>query len=79
MGLTAIQGAERVADGGDPARVRAAQDRIDFMLRRYPRDVGESRSAGYRVWYEDVLAVYYRIDEAAQRVEVVLAGPARRH
>jgi hypothetical protein len=62
----------------DPARVRAAQDRIDWSLRRTPRDMGESRSPGYRVWYEDVLGVYYRIDEAALRVEVLFAGPARR-
>lgn len=63
----------------DPARVRAAQDRIDFVLRRYPQDMGESRDPGFRVWYEDVLAVFHRVDEPALRVEVLFAGPARRH
>ncbi len=67
---------EQTAD--DPARIRAAQDRIDFALRRTPRDMGESRDPGFRLWYEDVLAVYYRIDEAALRVEVLAAGPTRR-
>jgi hypothetical protein len=34
---------------GDPARVRAAQDRIDWALRRTPRDMGESREPGCRI------------------------------
>ncbi len=63
---------------GDPARVRAAQDRIDWALRRTPRDMGESREPGYRLWYEDVLGVYFRIDEGEMRVEVLYAGPSRR-
>jgi hypothetical protein len=58
--------------------VRQAANRIDFMLRRYPRDMGESRGTGFRIWYEDVLGVYYRVDEAAMRVEVLSAGSARR-
>jgi hypothetical protein len=76
--LAALQAAVRLEQVLDPARVRAAQDRIDFMLRRYPRDMGESRDTGYRIWFEDVLGVFYRIDEAALRVEVLFAGPARR-
>jgi hypothetical protein len=76
VALQAVTRLESMAD--DPARVRAAQDRIDWALRRTPRDMGESRSPGYRLWYEDVLGVYYRIDEAALRVEVLFAGPARR-
>ncbi len=63
----------------DPAAVRAAAARIDWALRRTPRDVGESREPGFRLWYEDVLGVYYRIDEANLRVEVLYAGPTRRH
>jgi hypothetical protein len=62
----------------DPARVRAAEDRVDWALRRTPRDVGESRTPGFRLWYEDVIGVYYRIDEDNMRVEVLYAGPARR-
>ena len=76
--LAALQAATQLEQAIDPARVRAAQDRIDFMLCRYPRDMGESRDPGYRIWYEDVLGVYYHIDEAALRVEVLFAGPARR-
>lgn len=67
---------EEAAD--DPAAVRAAAARIDWTLRRTPRDQGESRDPGFRLWYEDVLGVYYRIDEANMRVEVLYAGPARR-
>ena len=67
------------ADADDPARIRAAAARIDFALRRTPRDLGESRDPGYRLWYGDVLGVFYRIDEDAMRVEVLFAGPSRRH
>ena len=67
---------EAVAE--DPAVVRAAAARIDWALRRTPRDMGESRDPGYRVWYEDVLGVYFQIDEGNLRVEVLSAGPARR-
>lgn len=76
--IFALQEATRVEQVEGTDRVRTAQDRIDFMLRRYPRDMGESRDPGFRLWYEDVLGVYYRIDEAAQRVEVLYAGPSRR-
>jgi len=77
--LTAVQDIQRVESAAaDPERVRQAANRVDFMLRRYPRDMGESRDPGFRLWYEDVLGVYYRIDEAAQRVEVLYAGPSRR-
>jgi hypothetical protein len=31
------------------------------------------------LWYGDMLGVFYRIDEEAMRVEVLFAGPARRH
>ncbi len=62
----------------DPAAVHAATNRIDFALRRTPRDMGESRRRGYRLWYEDVLGVWYSVDEAGMRVEVHLVGPSRR-
>lgn len=77
LALQTVTRLEQAAD--DPARVRDAQDRIDWLLRRYPHNVGESRDPGYRLWYEDTLGVYYRIDEANLRVEVLFAGPARRH
>lgn len=74
--LQEVARVERAAS--DAGAVRAASARIDFALRRYPRDMGESRSPGFRVWYEDVLGVYYRIDDVALRVEILFAGPARR-
>lgn len=78
--LPALQAAARVEQAADdPTAVRAAQDRMDFMLRRMARDLGESRDPGFRVWYEDVIGVFYRIDEDAMRVEVLFAGPSRRH
>jgi hypothetical protein len=78
--VAALQELVRVEQAaGNPQAVRDAANRIDFMLRRQPRDMGESRSPGFRVWYEDVLGVYYRLDEARMRVEILFAGPARRH
>jgi hypothetical protein len=77
IALQEVTRLEQAAD--DPAAVREAQDRIDFALRRYPREMGESRSPGFRLWYEDVLGVYYRIDETALSVEILFAGPTRRH
>ena len=67
-----------VLTADDPATVRAAQDRVDFLLRRMARDLGEEREPGFRLWYEDVLGVFYRIDEGAMRVEVLFPGPSRR-
>jgi|GEM_PF-1818104 len=78
--LRALQEVTRLEQAVDnPAIVRAAQDRIDFLLRRMARDLGESRAEGFRLWYEDVLGVFYHIDEDAMRVEVLFAGPSRRH
>ena len=77
MALRDVTRLEQAA--ADPSAVRAAQDRIDWALRRTPRDMSEFRDPGFRIWYEDVLGVYYKIDEDAMRVEVVYAGPARRH
>lgn len=78
--LSASRDVTRVEQAdADPGRVRAAVARIDWALRRTPRDMGESRGPGFRLWYEDVLGVYYHIDEAAMRVEVLYAGPSRRH
>jgi hypothetical protein len=77
--LAALQAVTRIEQSADnPAAVRAAQDRIDFLLRRMARDLGESREPHFRLWYEDVLGVFYRIDEDTMRVEVLFAGPSRR-
>lgn len=76
--LSALQALTALKSAGDSARIRAAEDRIDWALRRTPRDMGESRDTGFRLWYEDVLGVYYRVDEANLRVEVLYAGPSDR-
>lgn len=76
--VRALQAAARVQQNAGLAAVRAEMDWIDYALRRSPNERGESRSAGFRIWYEDVLGVYYRIDEDALRVEILFAGPARR-
>jgi hypothetical protein len=51
---------------------------IDYTLRRVPNDMGESREAGERVWYSDLLGVYYRVDDAAGTVRIQSVGLARR-
>lgn len=67
------------AASDDPVAVDRAAAFVDYLLRRTPRDVGESRNPGYRVWYEDTLGVFYHVDEVEMRVEVLYAAPARRH
>jgi hypothetical protein len=62
----------------DPQSVQEAANRIDYALRRTPHDMGESREKGFRVWYEDVLGVRYRIRDDEMRVEVVAVGLSRR-
>ena len=78
--LTAIQQLGRIAVAADdPATVQRGAAFMDHLLRRMPRDLGESRSPGFRLWYDDTLGVFYHIDEDAMRVEVLLVGPTRRH
>ena len=62
-----------------PASVQQAATWVDYTLRRIPLNVGESRVREYRLWYGDVLGVYYHVDEDNYRVRVVSIGPARRH
>lgn len=77
--MTAIRLLSEVtARAAEPSVIDQAASHIDQMLRRMPRDMGESRDIGYRVWYADVLGVYYHVDEATLTVEVLLVGPARR-
>ena len=68
-----------IANAVDPASVQQAGSWVDYTLRRIPLNVGESRTRGYRLWYGDVLGVYYHVDEDAYRVRVLSLGPARRH
>jgi hypothetical protein len=75
----ASQLAVLVANATDPASVRQAGAWVDYTLRRIPLNVGESRVLSYRVWYGDVLGVYYHVDEDNDRVRVISIGPAIRH
>jgi mRNA-degrading endonuclease RelE of RelBE toxin-antitoxin system len=77
--LTAIQQLNQLSTTAtDPQSVQRAAASIDYVLRRVPRDVGESRSGDFRVWYEGTLGVYYAIDDVKLTVRVLLVGPARR-
>jgi hypothetical protein len=67
-----------VAAAAVPVTVQEAARWVDYALRRVPNDLGESREPGLRVWYGDVLGVYYHVDEAVMRVTVLAIGPARR-
>lgn len=67
-----------VAGADDPQRIQTASDWIDYALRRVPLDVGEDRRPGYRLWYSDVLGVYYRVDRDANTVYIASVGLSRR-
>jgi hypothetical protein len=68
-----------IAAADDPDRIRQAAAWVDYSLRRHPTDLGESRETpGERLWYGDVLGVYYSVDENARTVTVLSVGPARR-
>lgn len=63
----------------DARRVDEAVRWADYTLRRLPYDVGESRqSVNVRLWYGDVLGVYYHVNPDALTVRVVSVAPARR-
>jgi hypothetical protein len=68
-----------IANAADPDSVRQAGAWVDYTLRRIPLNVGESRSRDYRLWYGDVLGIFYKVDEDNNRVRVISIGPARRH
>jgi hypothetical protein len=67
------------ATADDPARIRKAAEWIDYSLRRTPTDMGESRQTDrFRLWYADVLGVYFYVDRDTSRVRVIDVGPAKR-
>lgn len=77
--LTAIQRLAQITSAAtDPESVKLASTFVDYALRRMPRDMGESREGNERIWYGDVLGVYYVVDDATSTVRVQLVGPARR-
>jgi hypothetical protein len=78
--LTAILNLNALtANAADPSSVRQAADFFDYALRRDPLNMGESRSGKARLWYWDVIGIYFIVDDEAMLVEVLLVGPARRH
>jgi hypothetical protein len=52
---------------------------IDSILRRYPLSMGESRFRTFRLWYADILGVWYSVDDEAMTVRIISVGQARRH
>ena len=51
---------------------------MDTILRRYPNNMGESRWGNHRIWYADVIGVWYVVDDDALTVRILSAGPAGR-
>jgi hypothetical protein len=77
--MTAIQRlGQLVGSAENPQSIQRAAEFVDYLLRRVPKDMGESRNRNARVWFEDVLGVYYTIDEDRMIVNVLLVGLARR-
>ncbi|MCU0704126.1 MAG: hypothetical protein MUF18_09145 [Fimbriiglobus sp.] len=67
------------ATADDPTRIRTAAQWADYTLRRTPTDMGESRaSERFRVWYSDVLGLYFHVDRDAATVRVIDVGLAKR-
>jgi hypothetical protein len=69
--MAAFRQLNALRDGSvDMARFDAASDEIDFVLRRLPDDVGESRDEGCRLWYGPFFAVFYSLDETKKSIRV---------
>jgi hypothetical protein len=62
-----------------PAAVDGEAVWMDSILRRYPYAMGESRVGSERLWYADILGIWYQIDDGAMTVTILSVGPARRH
>ena len=72
--------AAAAASRNDRTSVDQAAQWIDYTLRRIPFDVGESRETrAERLWYGDILGVYFYVDDSTYKVRVISVGPARRH
>jgi hypothetical protein len=54
--------------------VQRASNRIDRQLASNPWAVGESRSGNDRLYFDQPLAVYYRIDDSDNKVYVLSVG-----
>ena len=77
--MEAIQQLARIeAAAEDPTRIHRAGELVDFALRRVPLDLGESREGTERLWYGDVLGVFFAVDDVARRVRVKSVSESRR-
>lgn len=77
--VSALQELARVESAAAvPESVHQARDWVDYTLRRIPLDVGESRDENYRLWYGDVLGIWYQVNTDAGTVRILAVGPARR-
>jgi hypothetical protein len=78
LGAT-LELARIAAAHADPAAVNREAVWMDSILRRYPFAMGESRIGSDRLWYADIIGVWYRVDDNAMTVKILTVGPARRH
>jgi hypothetical protein len=78
FGAASIGIAQTAAGLTDPAAAEREAVWMDTILRRYPNSMGESRWGGHRIWYGDVIGIWYVVDDVAMTVRVLAAGPARR-
>jgi hypothetical protein len=67
-----------LAAAEDPDRIRKASEIVDHMLRRIPGDMGESRGGKYRLWYSDVLGIFYHVDDVNFKVRVMRVALSKR-
>ncbi len=66
-------------ESGRADAIQQAVAYVDYTLRRYPLDMGESRDGTDRLWYSDVLGVYYGVfDETGKVVVFDVAKAIRR-
>jgi hypothetical protein len=63
----------------DPKAVDKEAVWMDTILRRYPLSMGESRYGPFRLWYADLIGLWYAVDDNAMTVRIISVGPARRH
>ena len=66
------------AESDVPEIVREAASFMEYALRRIPHELGESRRPKERLWYADVLGIYYRVDTDNSRVIVIDVAKAMR-
>jgi plasmid stabilization system protein ParE len=58
-------------DADDRNAVAAAAQEIDRSLKSDPHNVGESRTANFRVAFADPIGVFFSVEEEDRRVSVL--------